>query len=61
MIEYVDGSEILREDYLESQFRPFFHSLKNGDANWKVALDELEEVLESQGTKFTLVTSKQGS
>jgi hypothetical protein len=56
MTEYVDGSDILREDYLEPQFRRFFHSLKNGDANWKVTLDELEEVMKS--TTSTLVTSK---
>jgi hypothetical protein len=59
MLEYVDGSAILQEDYLESQFRPFYYSLKSGDANWKVTLDELEEVLKSQGTRLTSVTLKQ--
>lgn len=48
MLEYVDETEILREDDLEPSFRPFFHALKTeGSAPYQI-LDELGKTLKSE-------------
>jgi hypothetical protein len=48
MLEYVDGTETLREYHLDPRFRPFFHALKSDTSAPYAILDELKKDLKSK-------------